>query len=91
MVLYSKGGTNFEGFKKSFLASGYKLPTIIFWNVSLDTKGVATTKFDKDVCMINGFSTNILENLLSLDEYTPIDVMIDKLSTYLKMLNYNKD
>lgn len=84
--VYSKGGTNFDGWKQSFEAEGYKLPTIIFWNVAGSTRGVPATKFDNDVAMVSGFSTNILENLLSLEEYTPTNIMMDKLSIYLEML-----
>lgn len=84
--VYSKGGTNFDGWKQAFEAEGYKLPSIIFWNVVGSTKGVPATKFYNDVAMVSGFSTNILENLLSLEEYTPTNIMMDKLSIYLEML-----
>ena len=47
-------------------------------------------RFDNDVCMISGFATNILENLLSLEQYNPIDVMLDKLNPYVEMLK-NQD
>ena len=87
---YSKTGTNFNGWKKVFADAKYKLPTIIFWNVAGYTKGVPTTKFDNDVAMVSGFSTNILSNLLSLNNYSPIDVMIERLSIYLEMLNTNR-
>ena len=63
-----------------------KLPIIIFWNVAGNTKGVPTTKFDNDVALISGFSTNILENLLTLENYTPISVMLEKLEVYMGML-----
>ena len=40
--------------------------------------------------MVSGFSTNILTNLLTLDKYSPIDVMLEKLENYKEMLNsYN--
>lgn len=41
--VYSQGGTNFEGWKKAFSESGYKLPTIVFWNVAGSTNGVPVT------------------------------------------------
>jgi len=88
--VYSKKGTNFRGWKKSFTKAGYKLPIIIFWNVAGNTKGVPTTKFDNDVVMISGFSTNVLENLLTLENYTPTNVMLEKLSIYLEMLKLDK-
>ena len=84
--VYSKTGTNFDGWKKAFNDEGYKLPIIIFWNVAGSTNGVPVTKFDQDVAMISGFSTNILDNILTLDKYSPTDVMLDKLSKYLEML-----
>lgn len=84
--VYSDTGTNFNGWKKAFLKEGYDLPKIIFWNVAGVTYGVPVTKFDKDVAMISGFSTNILDNLLTLDDYSPVALMIDKLTRYLEML-----
>ena len=84
--VYSETGTNFEGWKQAFKKEGYELPKIIFWNVAGKTKGVPATKFDNDVAMISGFSTNILENLLSLEQYTPNNIMLEKLSIYLEML-----
>ena len=87
--VYSTTGTNFNGWKKSFNEVGYNLPTIIFWNVAGSTNGVPTTKFENDVAMISGFSTNILSNLLTLDKYSPKDVMLERLSIYLEMLKAN--
>ena len=85
--VYSKEGTNFKGWKKSFLENGYNLPNIIFWNVAGSTKGLPVTVFDNDVSMISGFSTNILNNLLTLENYSPLELMFDKLNTYIELLN----
>lgn len=87
--VYSETGTNFEGWKKAFMLEGYKLPIIIFWNVAGSAKGIPVTKFDNDVAMISGFSTNILENILTLDNYTPTNIMLEKLAIYLEMLKSN--
>lgn len=89
--VYSKNGTNFEGWKQQFKIEGYKLPIIIFWNVAGATRGVPATKFDNDVAMISGFSINILENLLTLENYSPSNIMLEKLSIYLEMLKTNKN
>lgn len=86
MGVYSKNRTNFAGWKKAFAKKGYKLPIIIFWNVSGNTYGIPVTKFDQDVAMISGFSTNILENILTLEKYNPMDVMLEKLQSYLSLL-----
>ena len=84
--VYSKEGTNFDGWQKAFKQEGYKLPIIIFWNVAGSANGIPATRFDNDVAMISGFSTNILENLLTLDNYTPTNIMLEKLAIYLEML-----
>ncbi len=82
----SKGGTNFSGWKKAFADKGYKLPTVIFWNVAGMTLGIPVTKYDSDVAMVSGFSVNVLENLFTLDKYNPTDVMLEQLKDYLEML-----
>lgn len=82
----SNTGTNFSNWKKKFEENNYKLPIIIFWNVAGKGKGLPVTKFDEDVAMVSGFSTSILENLLSLDKYTPLDMMQEKIAIYLEML-----
>ncbi len=84
--VYSKTGTNFEGWKQAFQQAGYQLPMIIFWNVAGSSKGIPITKFEQDVAMISGFSTNILANLFTLEKYEPKNVMLETLSLYLAML-----
>lgn len=85
--VYSKGGTNFNGWKKAFNDANYELPKIIFWNVNGGRTGLPATKFDKDVAMISGFSTSILENILNLEEFTPMNIMIEKLDKYIQIIN----
>ena len=87
--VHSQEGTNFKGWKESFAKEGYILPTIIFWNASCNTRGLPITKFEDNVAMISGFSTNVLTNILKLENYTPIHAMLEQLSTYVKMLNAN--
>lgn len=83
----SKGGTNLEGWRVAFQEKGYQLPSIIYWNVALNSLGIPITKYEEDVAIVSGFSINILEKLLTLDKYRPIDLMLDKLTIYLEMLN----
>lgn len=84
--VYSKQGTNLKGWQKEFERLGYKIPKIIFWNVTSNIKGLPATKFENDVALISGFSTTIFENLLNLENLTPINVMISKLEKYIKIL-----
>lgn len=84
--VHSQTGTNFQGWKKAFDAESYQLPSVLFWNVAGNSRGLPVTKFDQDVAMVSGFSTNILTNLFHLEEYSPRDIMLEKLSIYLEML-----
>lgn len=84
--VYSKNGTNFNCWKKAFNDKGYALPKIIFYNVAGKVNGVPVCKFDCDVAMVSGFSTNILDQLLTLENYSPNEIMLEKLSVYLNIL-----
>lgn len=84
--VYSKGGTNFKGWKEAFNNSGYNLPKIIFWNVAAYTEGFPVTKYDKDCIMVSGFSTSLFEHILTLEDYSPVNEMMVALEKYLNML-----
>ena len=64
------------------------MPKIIFWNIK--TKGFPVTKYDKDVCMINGYSTSVLENILKLEDFTPEGAMLKSLNKYIKIIEEEK-
>ena len=48
--------------------------------------GVPATKYDNDVIMVSGFSTAILDNLLDLEKFTPVNAMLSTLEKYTKLL-----
>lgn len=85
--VYSKEGTNFAGWKKAFEEKNYKLPKIIFWNVAGNTMGMPATMFENDVAMVSGFSTAILDNLLTLENVTPEKVMLSTLKKYTDIIS----
>lgn len=84
--VYSKNRTNFEGWKETFKEKGYTLPKIVFWNVDAYLGGTPVTKFDKDVALISGFNTSILENLFNIENLTPTNVMLNTLEKYVNLL-----
>jgi hypothetical protein len=85
--VYSKGGTNFQGWKKAFAEHGYTLPKIVFWNVAGRTNGLPVTKNDKDVVMVSGFSTNLLESIFKVEEFNPVDQMLAALEKYIVLVD----
>ena len=84
--VYSKGGTNFDGWKKAFLEAGYDLPKIIFWNVAGRTNGLPVTKNDKDVIMVSGFSTNLLLSMFNIENFNPASQMLEALKKYINLI-----
>ena len=88
--VYSKGGTNFTGWKKAFEEEGYKLPKVVFWNVAGHTKGLPVTKNDNDVIMISGFSTNLLENIFNIENFNPLEQMLKALEKYINLIDENR-
>ena len=86
---YSNGGTNFSGWKKAFEKAGYILPKIIFWNVATETHGLPVTKNDNNVMMVSGFSTTVLKSILDLENYSPVDSMMEILAPYCQLLEKN--
>ena len=84
--VYSRGGTNFQGWKKAFAEEGYTLPKIVFWNVAGSTNGLPVTKNDNDVVMVSGFSTNLLESIFKVEEFNPIAQMLAAVEKYVALV-----
>lgn len=85
--VHSSEGTNFNGWKKAFTEDGYQLPKIIFWNVAAYTQGIPVTKFENDVALISGFSTNLLSNLFQIENFSPEGSMLEQLESYIERLS----
>ena len=88
--VYSQNGTNFEGWKRKFSENNFKLPKVIFWNVACNTMGLPTTKYENDVAMISGFSPVLLDNILTLENYSPTYIMKSTLQKYIDILGEEK-
>ncbi len=84
--IFSTDTTNFDGWKSAFENQGYQLPKIIFWNVAGITRGLPITKFSENVSIVSGFSQNILENILTINANTPLEMMKETLKPYIKQL-----
>ena len=84
--LYSNK-SNFEHIKHLYKEANYNVPKIIFWNIVGDTLDFPVNNDDRNVCLISGYSieiiksmyediyitpSNILRNVLDSDRYNPI-------------------
>ena len=69
--------TNFEVIKDKFKDAGYKMPTIVFWNVNSSNSDVSVKFNDKGVCLVSGCSPTILKTVVSGKVSNPYQLMID--------------
>jgi hypothetical protein len=70
--------------KRKYEDSGYELPKIIFWNLSMYGKenGNTPVRFDdRGVAHVSGFSPSLMKSVLAgeLEDYTPFNVMLKTL------------
>jgi hypothetical protein len=72
-----------EMIKRKYAAAGYKVPKIVFWNLSPYGSDNTPVRFDdKGVCHVSGFSPAIMKAVLSVEEledFTPFNVMVKTL------------
>jgi len=59
----------------------YTRPKIIYWNLG-DSDTSPSTSFQKDVCLVSGFSPSILTAILGGEDFSPIAIMDRAISKY---------
>jgi len=83
MISRHKGGqeqTNYEAISAQYVAAGYTLPKIVFWNVMSRSEKNAAVKFDQaNTALVSGFSPAIMKSILGakLSTFNPMNVMLD--------------
>ena len=70
---------------KKWDESGYTRPLIVYWNL-MPYGGSPSTKNDKNICMVSGFSPSILKSILNCEDFDPVSIMMDTLNKY-KVVN----
>lgn len=68
--------TLFETFKRRYADAGYKLPSIVFWNVNARNVQFPITKDESSMQMVSGHSPSIIKDLLGNDFKTPMEQML---------------
>ena len=71
--------TNFEYARKLYEKHGYKLPNVVFWNVSSRNQQQPVTMNEQDVALVSGCSPRIFSMVMegSLDPFTYMLSVID--------------
>ena len=70
----------FEDIKIRYEERGYKLPRLIFWNICGRTDTIPLTKNELGVSLISGFSTNVMQMIMS-DAMDPYQALVEILNS----------
>ena len=78
--------TNFENAKEKFETCGYKLPSLVFWNVNSMNRQQPVSKNEQGVTLVSGMSPSIFA-MLKEDKMNPYEFMMSVLSSerYVKI------
>jgi hypothetical protein len=74
----SNSKTNFEHITSLYRDAGYELPQLIFWNVR-GNSNVPIKADDTGTALVSGCSPSILKTILSGNQVTPVDTMMETL------------
>jgi hypothetical protein len=72
--------TNLEVIKAKYAASGYTLPTIIFWNVDSRNDQTPVTMDEKGTYLVSGCSPSIFEKAIKAQACSPIEMCLEVLN-----------
>ncbi len=72
--------TLFTTIAKKYVAHGYKLPRLVFWNVNSRTGAIPVKENDLGVALVSGFSVNIV-NMVMSNKLDPYECLLDVLNT----------
>src|SRR5690606_6017738 len=67
--------TNFEVIKEMYASNGYKMPSIVFWNLNGRINNLPATQYD-NVALVSGFSPVLVKSVLGGETLNPVEVML---------------
>jgi hypothetical protein len=64
--------------RRKYEEAGYKMPSVVFWNLTARTENTPVKTNDKGVALVSGFSPAIMATVLGADpeEFTPYALMM---------------
>lgn len=71
--------TNFEVVKEKYEEAGYKMPTLVFWNVDSRQNNLPVSKNEKGVVLVSGSSASTFQMVISND-MNPYNFMIETIT-----------
>jgi len=67
--------------KRKYEKSGYKIPSVVFWNVNARVGKMPVSYNDKGVCIVSGCTPAIFTSVLSGDIVNPEKIMLNTISS----------
>lgn len=72
--------TNLQNIQNLYTQAGYKMPTVVFWNVNGRIGNVPASSKDKNIGLVSGFSPAILTSILGGKSFTPHSLMMEAIT-----------
>lgn len=72
--------TLFQEVKKLYAVNGYKLPTVVYWNVCSRNHQYSVVENDEGAVLVSGMSPNVFKMVVS-QKVTPYDFMISVINS----------
>lgn len=70
----------FDSIKQKYIANGYNLPKLIFWNVNSRTQTIPLVENELGVVLVSGFSQNVLKMVMS-NNCNAYEVLIETITS----------
>ena len=71
----TNSNTNFEVIDKMYKDSGYKRPTLIFWNITGNINDFPVSSKETNTAMLSGFSPDLVKSIMHGESYDPYSVL----------------
>ena len=72
------GITNHELIKAKYMAAGYKMPQLVYWNVSSRQNNVPVKYDEHGVCLVSGYSPTLFRQVM--ENKNPVQLMLEVLN-----------
>ncbi|MGD9697498.1 DUF2828 family protein [Acinetobacter sp.] len=82
----------FDAIQAEYTKAGYDAPKLVFWNLDKrNLNGSPAQANDTGVALVSGFSPSILTAVLNAQEFSPLDIALEKAAEYDNFDHTNLD
>lgn len=74
-------GKNIDGIRAKYEAAGYRVPTVVFWNVQSRNDESPVEMDENGVYLVSGCSPSIFEKAVKAQATTPMELMLEVLNS----------